>query len=672
MGRIRKLPAERIREIAAGEVISAPCDVVKELLENALDAGATRLDVQLEEGGKAAIIVSDNGSGIASDDLPLAAQVHSSSKLEPLHALRSLGFRGEGLYAIANAGHLRITSRPRGQLGGATLDCLEPGSRCAKTYDNADVHSHPAPLGTRVELRQLFAHLPARRRALESAAVESRKISQLLSMYLLHYPQVVLSLRSDAEADWVYAGGSFREAVKFFWGAVTANRLLSIDVAHSVHPAQDSTQNLAQEDSAQDSLKISAQDPTQDSMNESSAQAGSAQNPRQPIRLQGLLSRPELRRPRRDRLLLAINGRPVQWPALLQQALLRAYRERLPAGSYPVGVLNLELPPEWLLVNTAPDKRQVQLLEPEPLCRFVEDSLHHLLESHSPSLPLPDFQALTEDGMASGVSAGVNSGVSSAARRAFPPLRYIGSYRQLYLLAESQGQLWVIDQHAAHERILYEHLQAQCRRQAPLELHAPELISLSPEEALRYSERRDVLRQAGLWLEPFGAQSWRLRLIPAFLAGHEDLLAQVIKDCLNPRYPDPWQKVLARLACLPAIKAGYPLTPDDAEQLLEHLAHCDIPWACPHGRPTALVMEELDLARRFGRRHSRAVSASKPHAAQENSVPSALSSLQTLPAQGALFDSADDAFDEAEGKLEPTPANIARSATATSHDETSE
>ena len=199
-------------------------------------------------------------------------------------------------------------------------------------------------------------------------------------------------------------------------------------------------------------------------------------------------------------------------------------------------------------------------------------------------------------------------GVSAAPRHAFPELRYLGTYLELYLLAEAAGQLWVIDQHAAHERILFEELSERYRAEPPVELAAPELLPLTPEDEARYLERRDELAALGLVLEPFGSGRWRLRTVPAFLVSHTELYGGVVVDALGRgSAAEAWRNVLGRLACLPAMKAGHRLERADAQILLDTLKRCETPWACPHGRPTALVLSELELARRFGRRGVRAV-----------------------------------------------------------------
>jgi len=536
VARIRKLPPEVVREIAAGEVVTAPVDVLRELLENALDAGATRLEVTLDEGGITRVAVRDNGAGIAEGDLPLAVEAHSTSKLETLTAVTTLGFRGEGLYAVRHAAKLRLTSRPNTQLGGVTL--IAEG-------DAVNQEHHPAPPGTLAVVTDLFARLPARKSALETPAAEGKKAVALLSRYLLHHPRLHVSLMTDGEPRWTYAGGDFGEAAKFFWGAVTANRLLA--------------------------LKQGAGE----------------------YRLTGLLSRPELTRPRRDRLLLAVNGRPAEWDDALLKGVMHAYRELLPSGHFPVGVLNLALPPHDVLINTAPDKARVRFLKAGEVAAFVQDAVAETLGAHPLAPALPEF--------------GVPQGVSAAPRHAFPPLRHLGTYLDLYLLAQAGGQLWVVDQHAAHERVLFEELARRYRQEPPVELPAPELLPLTPEEEAVYRERQEALAERGLVLEPFGGRRWRVRRVPAFLAGHPELISGTVTDALGRgSAEEAWRRVLGRLACLPAMKAGHALSRADAQTLLDALAGCETPWACPHGRPTALVLSELELARRFGRRGVRA------------------------------------------------------------------
>lgn len=533
---IRVLPEALIREIAAGEVVAGPVDVVRELLENALDSGATRVSIELRSGGIDQIVVQDNGIGIPRSELPLAIESHATSKLEDLYHISTLGFRGEGLWAICQAAKVKLTSRPAQQLGGATLTAHQ---------DAVSVEDRPAPPGTRVEVSHLFQHLPARRRSLESPASEARKVLALLSRYLLHRPNLAVKLVVDGEEKIAHAGGGFVEVARLLWGPVTANRLLSFK-------EQGDTRSV-----------------------------------------EGLLSRPELSRPRRDRLHLAINGRPAEWLEPLSGAIQAAYRELLPAGQYPVGIINLDLPLEEVLVNTSPDKSKVRLLNSEPVVGLVSKAVQNLLTAHPLARSMPEPTPMVGPAPASGV---------------FPKLQHLGTYRELYLLAEAEGELYVVDQHAAHERIVFEELERRYRSEPPLELGDPEILTLTPDEELAFLERAHQLEEAGLSLESFGPGRYRVRSVPAFLTAYPSLVSEVIRSSLTGMaFGDAWRSVLARLACLPAIKAGHVLSGASAQALLDALAGCSLPWVCPHGRPTALVLSELELARRFGRRGVRAI-----------------------------------------------------------------
>lgn len=534
---IRKLSPELIREIAAGEVVNAPVDVIKELLENALDAGSTRLEIELKNGGKTFLRVTDNGQGVSREDLPLTVEAHTTSKLEQLETINTLGFRGEGLYAIRQSAHISIMSRQAQELGGATLTAQG---------DSISINEHPAPTGTTVVVTKLFENLPARQRALSSDLTETQACLALLSRYVLHYPQLAIRLIVDDETKWHYAGGTFSDAAKFIWGAVTANRLLALE----------SIQNN--------------------------------------MGLQGLISRPELSRTKRDRLFLAVNGRPIAWNDELLKVFSKAYKELLPVNHFPVGIFNLSVPADSLLVNTAPDKSKVRFFDEKAVTAFFQNALEQTLAAQPLAVSLPELQNV--------------EAVGAAPRVAFPSLKHIGVYRELYLLAEADGQLWVIDQHAAHERILFEELSRRFREDPSLELDHAELLSLSEEETQSYMERKENLHELGLVLEPFGGGRWRVRRVPAFLVGYPALMADVVKGTLGKvSLEEAWRTVLGRLACLPAIKAGHKLSKADAQTLLNALRQCETPWACPHGRPTALVLSELELARRFGRRGVRAV-----------------------------------------------------------------
>ncbi len=533
---IRRLPEELIRAIAAGEVVENPADVVRELVENALDAGARRVEVELKEGGIGQILVRDDGAGIPREELPLAVERYATSKLSALDRVTTLGFRGEGLFAIRQAGRLRLTSRPRRQLGGATV---------VADGDVVEVFEHPAPAGTEAEVTRLFARLPARRAGLDDPRTEERRAMAVIYRYLLHRPGVAWRVESDGEERLLHPGGDVLDAVRLVWGPLVANRLLAVDHA------------------------------------------------REGARLVGVISRPELVRPSRDRLFLAVNGRPVRWPEPLLAALFRAYKELLPQGRFPVGVLNLTWPVEEVVVNLGAKKERVRFLRPEAVAAFLEEAVKAALSGVRLAPEAPGFGPVLPE--------------ADLAHHAFPRLRFIGAFRQLYLLAEAGDELWIVDQHAAHERILFEELRRRIREEEPLWLKTPEVLALSAAEADRLEALRPELEALGLVVEPFGPERFLVRRVPAVLALDGAFLPEALKSLLAGEGVEAaLRRVLGRLACRPAIKAGHPLSRAGAQALLDALRSTENPWVCPHGRPTALRLSELELARRFGRRGARA------------------------------------------------------------------
>ncbi len=539
---IRRLPENLVREIAAGEVVTRPADIIKELLENALDAGATRIEIELRNGGKNFLRVSDDGVGIAATELPLAVERFATSKLQDsndsefLSRIHSLGFRGEALWSIAFASQLSVVSRPAAQLGGAKIKVL--------FGEVAQPEQIVCAAGTSIEVRELFAHLPARRATLESDAVETRRVHDVVARYVLHHPHVSWKFVSDDDVRLQHAPGAWRDATANLYGPMTANRMMDV------------------------------------------AQADGDYN------LQGVVSRPELMRPRKDRLHLAVNGRPIETEERMANAISRAYGELLPRNQWPTVVLNLNLPSQDLNQNVHPGKLRVAFLDAPRAEELLVNAIRAALAVH------PLARAAPEPRIVVGPLR-VESG--------FPELHYIGAYRDAYLLAEGDGDLWMLDQHAAHERIIYEELETAFGTGANLELESPELVTLSATEAMALESKQTELQAFGLNLENFGAGLYRVRSIPAAMAGLHiaNLVPEIISEALSAN--DAQRAVLARLACHPAIKAGHKLSHADASALIAALRACNTPWACPHGRPTALRLTERDLAHQFGRRSVRDV-----------------------------------------------------------------
>jgi DNA mismatch repair protein MutL len=536
---IQVLPAEIVREIAAGEVITRPVDAVKELLENALDAGATRIELELERGGLALIRVTDDGLGIALDQISLAPKRFATSKLEAgygLSSIDSLGFRGEALWSIAFAASLVLTSRPKDQLGGAKVIAFG---------EEAILERVACASGTNVEVRDLFQDYPARLASLESPALEARRVMVLLNRYVLHYPNIAWRAVIDGEIKLIHTPGNYREAVATVYGAMTANRMLEVNLVDGDYTVT------------------------------------------------GVVSRPEMARPRRDRMHISVNGRPIELDDQVAQAVLKAFQGLLPKNYAPICVLDISAPPQKLNVNTHPSKLRVGFLEPELIRDLLETAVLMALREHPLAKSAPEPRVV--------------SGPIRAFGNSFPALLYIGSYRDSYLLAEGDGDLWLIDQHAAHERILYEELERAFDSGHRLELPEPELIQLTPLEVAHFEARAPELEAWGLTLEPFGASLYRVRALPAVVLGlpMHDLTREIVHEALGEH--EAKRAVLSRLSCHPAIKAGHKLAFKAASDLLESLRACEIPWTCPHGRPTALRLTERDLAHQFGRRSARDV-----------------------------------------------------------------
>jgi DNA mismatch repair protein MutL len=583
---IRVLPEHLRREIAAGEIIARPSDAVKELLENALDAGATRIEIGLKKTGLEQIRVFDDGVGIPKEEVVLALERFATSKLEQVERIETLGFRGEALWSMAFAADVVLITRPKAQLGGVRLSVLDGEQHLETTTCAA---------GTTVEVNNLFARFPARKAGLESPALETRRVLNVVQRYVLHHPQVAWRVVVDGEVRLNHTPSSWREAVATVYGAMTANRLLTLEQTH------------------------------------------------EGVRVTGVVTRPELARPRSDRMHVAINNRPVELEENIELAVLRAFSSLLPKHHSPSLVLNLTMPPEWVNHNAHPGKLRVALLEAKKAEAAVQTAIAQALGSQplAPSVPEPRI-----------VQA------PAPIRSQFPELRLIGTYRDAYMIAESlDGDLWLLDQHAAHERILFEELEASFANAAPLELPKPELLTLPPDTQLLLETRREELQSWGFVFEDFGGGLFRVASIPAALiALRVEVVVDVLARALNA--PDARRDFLARLACLPAIKAGHRLERAEASLLLEALRACAVPWACPHGRPTALKLSERDVAHQFGRRSPRDVAVPSP---RDVAVPSPRDVAVPSPRDVAVPSPRDAAQSSPRDAAQSSPRDAAQS-----------
>ena len=621
---IQQLPQSLINKIAAGEVIERPASVVKELMENAVDAGATRVDVSIEKGGADVIRVVDNGRGIEAEQLPLAVAAHATSKLteaDDLFRVGTLGFRGEALASIAEISRLTMRSRRADCQSGAQIEVV--GGKAS------DVTPCGCPVGTSVEVRNLFFNTPVRRKFLKKTQTEFGHISEAVTRIALPLPGVHFTLRhNDRQV--------FELAASDDWlGRIT--RLLGRELAENM-------------------IAIESTDPTDDG---------------QSIRLSGYVANPSKSRGNNRMQYLFLNGRHIRDRAL-QHALTEAYRGLLTVGRYPIAVLRLEMPPELVDVNVHPTKLEVRFQDSGRLYsqllstlrgKFLATDLtaqvqtpdddptgghdevratelrQELVDWAKGEVATWDRQESSDSGSPRTSSPGASSsggrqplelnrldrpwrpaigpseagpGESSPSSDAEPSTHRTTGAMQVhnrYLVTESEDGITVIDQHALHERVLYEQLRRRIESGTieTQNLLVPEPIDLSPAEAAAVLENVELLARLGVKIEPFGGDTVLVAGYPAMLANiapaeilHE-LVERLIAGGKEPDRRDVLDELLHTIACKAAIKAGDRLAPEEIDALLGQWYQVDDPHHCPHGRPAALTFSREELDRQFRR-----------------------------------------------------------------------
>ena len=556
---INVLDPQTIGQIAAGEVVERPLSVVKELVENAVDAGATRVSVTIEEGGLRRIEVADDGLGIPSDQLALAPRRHATSKLRESHDLESvdtLGFRGEGLASIASVARVRILSRTRDQEIGAAVDAF--------AEEVSVVQPAAAPHGTTVCAEALFANVPVRREYMRSPAAEFNRISGWLSTFALAYPRITFSLRHDGKSVWVMpATGDITQRLAAVFGKEAAASLVPLDA---------------------------------------SAAAGLSGT------LSGYISTPGNDRADRRMQLLFINGRLLR-STVLAGAWTAGYSTFAMIGRQPYGVLFLELPPEHVDPNVHPTKSDVRLRFGhqvfDAVRRAIAATLHARasasfreslsLAPQTMDTSLPHLQSLFED------APGEHQQPDEYG--AGPRLRVLAQLNATYILATDGQALMLVDQHAAHERIAYERIVSAAQERAPSEpLLVPHSFELSPGQSATLDRVLEVLAEGGLQIEYFGERSYRIIATPAGYGSRPFDLAGFLDDLTEePKQRDVRERVWASLACHSVTRAGERLEQAEMTTLLERLQLCENPMHCPHGRPTIVRLDPDAIARLFKR-----------------------------------------------------------------------
>jgi DNA mismatch repair protein MutL len=605
---IRLLDPQVASKIAAGEVVERPASVVKELVENAIDAGATVIHVELRGGGLELIRVVDNGCGIPQDEIALAFEHHATSKIsrmEDLEAVRTLGFRGEALYSIAAVGLVTLFSRTGSEPSGSFVEVAE-----GRVTERG---ARGAPKGTTISVRNLFYNVPARRKFLKSADVESGRVGMLVNQFALAYPAVAFDLISNGRQVFQTAGsGSLFDVLVRVLGLETAKQMIPI----GAEVREVTAAGAAAHGAASENEPAAAEAPVQPV---ASGGAG--------VRVSGYISQPHVTRGSRQNMSFFVNKRCVQ-SAMISRAVEDAYHTLLPIGRHPIAVLDITLPPEELDVNVHPAKAEVKFLREGEVFVAVQRAVRSALSQRA---SIPDFAAATKESGHANVQmpmAGVfrNAGwggappngetevgragaaLEGSIERKLPALRILGQMAQTYIIAEAPDGMYLIDQHTAHERILYERLMSEhaklaVRSQALLE---PVTLDLTSRQQAMLSPRLAGLREMGFGIEPFGERAYLLRAIPSVLQGGDAIQAILeIVDLLADEKAAPanWQESLCiTLACHGGVRAGQSLTLEEMRQLVAQLEQTDLPRTCPHGRPTLLHISQAQLEREFGRR----------------------------------------------------------------------
>jgi len=553
---IKVLESEVVAKIAAGEVIERPASVVKELIENSLDAGANQIAVEAQGGGVGLIKVSDNGAGIPASESELAFHRYATSKignLDDLEKISSLGFRGEALPSIAAVAEVEILTQTSLETVGSYLH-LRKGEVVGK-------ESRARPPGTTVTVRRLFRYFPARLKFLKSVNTENSHIAHLVSQYALAFPEVKFSLVLDKRPSLRTTGnGDLREVVNAIYGSEVAQRMLKVE--------------------QKDGL----------------AKVG------------GLASPPSLARSNRNYLSFFVNRRWVRSP-LLTRATDEAYRGLLMDGQHPMAVINISLPAQELDVNVHPAKAQIKFCHEQAVFSSVQKAIEEAL-------------ARTPIASSKAVPFSVSSGqwqsprmimdnepafvVAQLPTMELPVLRVLGQLANTYIIAEGPDGLYLIDQHAAHERILYDRISAQwAQKEVEVQgLLQPITIELSPREEETLRASKEFLAEFGFTIEPFGNRSYVIRAIPALMAKANiiEIISALLDNLASKESPHPWEEKIAQsLACHGAIRAGQQLSDEEMRELIRQLEQTKQPRSCPHGRPTMIHLSSHQLEKEFGR-----------------------------------------------------------------------
>ena len=598
MGNIRLLPEEVANQVAAGEVVERPASVVKELVENSLDAQARRIEVLIRRGGISHIKIVDDGIGMDRDDALLCLERHATSKIRlgsDLAAIATLGFRGEALPSIASVSRFRLSTRPREAEEGTEI--LISGGKIEAVRAGGD-----AP-GTQIEVRSLFYNLPARRKFLRTENTESSHIEHALHLQAIGHPAVAFTfLRDDRTVFQLPASADLSDRLRDLYGRELVEQLVII-------PETD----------------IDG------------------------IQVRGMIGKPGISRSSRTQQISFVNGRAVENPTI-NYALREGYHTALMRGQHPVTFLFLDMDPAAVDVNVHPAKREVRFRDPMHLREVLAGVIRRTLEAtrgdwekkftppvftppvNRSFVPLPATESFVKKAallLPLVDSSGVNSTpvspppvpmqppeleVPSLVSAPPPQFKILGVLGKLYILLESAEGLVLVDQHAAHERILFEQVQRsmETRGVASQRLLLPLTINVPPRDHAWLSQNLATLQRMGMGIEPFGQSAgdttYKIDAIPGFVRTSDplQLIRQLIDDLRSVTTQTSslrlGEDVIAKTVCRHAVKANDLLHPEEQSQLIRDLMACDLPYCCPHGRPTLIQFSYPDLEKKFGRK----------------------------------------------------------------------
>lgn len=559
---IKILSEEVASRIAAGEVIERPASVVKELVENSLDAGSSQITVEVRGGGTGLIKVIDNGCGIPEEEMDIAFERHATSKLsseEDLERIATLGFRGEALPSIAAVSHVEIVSRTKESLAGISLS-LKDGKILQKKKTGC-------PAGTVISVSRLFYNVPARLKFLRSASSEVENISNLVNQYALAFPEVRFLLLVEGRTALRTSGsGELREAAASVYSKAIAESLLEVSR------------------SGEDGLNVA---------------------------VRGLTSPPEVNRASRMYSFF-VNRRWVRNP-MLGKAVEESYKGFLMPGRYSITILNISLDPAQVDVNIHPTKREVRFRQDRPVFEAVQKAIRHCLTEKAPLPEVKRFAApppsifTIEKAPAQERRGEIPSSPGLpglTAQAALPMLRVMGQISNSYIIAEGPEGLYLIDQHAAHERVVYEKIFKQ-RREKGVEVQGllePLTLEITPRQEVSLKKKWSLLESFGFSLESFGDRTYLLRALPSVLGDEEgkQALMEILEAQEMPG--EQWERKIAiSMACHSAVRAGQKMSYDEMKELIFQLEKTEQPRTCPHGRPTMIHLSSGQLEKEFGR-----------------------------------------------------------------------